>query len=310
MRGELLEVDLPDGTHIEYLHDPLGRRVAKKVNGTPVEQYLWAGPTTLLAAFDDAGNLKQRFVYAGGRLPVKMEAAGGPYYLSYDQVGSLRLVTASNGTVVKRVDYDAFGNIISDTNPTFAVPLGFAGGFFDSQTKLVRFGARDYMAETGRWTARDPIGLAGGDLDLYGYVVNDPINLVDPLGLAWNDFMASEGWLKASNFVAGVSDEISFGLSKKARTWWYGFDPADPCSGYYSAGEWAGLAGGMLYGAGLANAGRSGLKAAARGADELVTVSRWGREGLQSGDWVMKGSASRWNYLVDPEKMNSLNKSA
>lgn len=40
--------------------------------------------------------------------------------------------------------------------------------------------------ETGRWTARDPIGFAGGDTNLYGYVLSDPINFVDPTGLAPN----------------------------------------------------------------------------------------------------------------------------
>ena len=63
--------------------------------------------------------------------------------------------------------------------------LGFAGGLYDSDTSLVRFGARDYDAEVGRWTSKDPISFAGGDSNLYGYVLNDPVNLVDPWGLAW-----------------------------------------------------------------------------------------------------------------------------
>jgi YD repeat-containing protein len=42
-RGELLRVDLPSGGVVEYVHDPLGRRIAKKVGGTVVEQYLWQG---------------------------------------------------------------------------------------------------------------------------------------------------------------------------------------------------------------------------------------------------------------------------
>ena len=46
----------------------------------------------------------------------------------------------------------------------------------------MRFGARDYDPETGRWTAKDPIGFAGQDTNLYAYVVNDPINLTDPTG--------------------------------------------------------------------------------------------------------------------------------
>lgn len=46
----------------------------------------------------------------------------------------------------------------------------------------MRFGARDYDAETGRWTAKDPIGFDGGDTNLFGYAANDPINYIDPEG--------------------------------------------------------------------------------------------------------------------------------
>ena len=53
---------------------------------------------------------------------------------------------------------------------------------YDGDTGLVHLGLRDYDPDTGRWTAKDPIRFAGGDSDLYGYVLNDPVNLVDPLG--------------------------------------------------------------------------------------------------------------------------------
>jgi len=71
--------------------------------------------------------------------------------------------------------------VTNDTNPGFQ-PFGFAGGIYDRDTNLVRFGARDYDPETGRWTAKDLIKFNGGDSNLYGYVVNDPINLIDPSG--------------------------------------------------------------------------------------------------------------------------------
>ncbi len=182
-RGELLNVALPDGTYIEYENDPLGRRIAKRVNGTMTEKYLWQGLTRLLATYDGADNLIQRFEYADERMPVAMTRGGVTYYLTYDQVGSLRLVANASGNVVKRIDYDSFGNIITDTNPAFKVPFGFAGGLHDRNTGLVRFGYRDYDPETGRWTAKDPILFAGGDTDLYGYVLNNPVNLIDPYGL-------------------------------------------------------------------------------------------------------------------------------
>jgi RHS repeat-associated protein len=100
-------------------------------------------------------------------------------------VGSLRLVADGPGNVVKRLGYDSFGNILEDTNPSFTIPFGFAGGLHDRDTGLVRFGYRDYDPEVGRWTAKDPIGFAGGDTDLYGYVLNNPVNLIDPRGLIW-----------------------------------------------------------------------------------------------------------------------------
>jgi len=182
-RGELLSVDLPDGTAIDYVHDPLGRRIAKKVNGVTIEKYLWLGLTRLLAVYDGSDNLLMRFEYADGRMPVSMDSEGSTYYLTYDQVGSLRIVADASGNVVKRIDYDSFGNIIDDTDPAFEVPFGFAGGLHDRDTGLVRFGYRDYDPYVGRWTAKDPIFFDGGDTDLYGYVLNDPINLVDPKGL-------------------------------------------------------------------------------------------------------------------------------
>jgi len=182
-RGELLGVTLPDGTLINYVHDPLGRRIAKKVNGVTTEKYLWQDLTRLLAVFDGSDNLIMRFEYADGRMPVGMTKDGSTYYLTYDQVGSLKIIADTAANVLKRIKYDSFGNIIQDTNPSFAIPFGFAGGLHDRDTGLVRFGYRDYDPDTARWTAKDPIGFAGGDTDLYGYCLNDPVNWVDPEGL-------------------------------------------------------------------------------------------------------------------------------
>ena len=71
--------------------------------------------------------------------------------------------------------------VLSDSNPGLQ-PFGYAGGIYDSDTKLVRFGARDYDAQVGRWTAKDPILFAGGDTNLYRYVQNSPLNFIDPSG--------------------------------------------------------------------------------------------------------------------------------
>ena len=86
--------------------------------------------------------------------------------------------------MAQELEYDAFGMVLTDTTAGFQ-PFGFAGGLYDHETGLVRFGARDYDAETGRWTAKDPIRFEGGDTGLYSYVGNDPVNRLDPRGLDW-----------------------------------------------------------------------------------------------------------------------------
>lgn len=182
-RGELLSASLPGGTTITYDHDPMGRRIARRVNGVITEKYLWRDAITLLAVYDGNDTLIIRFNYADGRMPVSIIYNGDTDYLFYDQIGSLRAVSNSTGTIIKQIDYDSFGNIINDTNPTLRIPFGFAGGLHDRDTGLVRFGARDYDPAIGRWTAKDPIDFAGGDTNLYGYVINDPVNMTDPVGL-------------------------------------------------------------------------------------------------------------------------------
>jgi len=183
LRGELLSATLSNGTAISYDHDPLGRRIAKRVNGTIIEKYLWQGMTRLLAVYDGSNNLVMRFQYADGRMPVSMTKSGVTYYLACDQIGSLRAVMDSSGALVKELLYDSFGSIIYESNIAYTVPFGFAGGLHDRDTGLVRFGFRDYDPNTARWMAKDPIDFSGGDLNLFGYVGNNPINRIDPLGL-------------------------------------------------------------------------------------------------------------------------------
>jgi RHS repeat-associated protein len=101
---------------------------------------------------------------------------------TYDSRGRLSTETlgAGAGARTYNLSYE-FGVVMNDTNPGFQ-PFGFAGGLYDKDTGLVRFGARDYDAQTGRWTAKDPILFAGEDTNLYGYVLNDPVNFADANG--------------------------------------------------------------------------------------------------------------------------------
>jgi RHS repeat-associated protein/uncharacterized repeat protein (TIGR01451 family) len=182
--GNLRTVTLPSGTQIVYEIDGQNRRIGKRVNGTLVQGFLYQDQLEPVAELDGANNLVSRFVYGQRRTaPEYMVKGGVTYRFLVDQVGSVRLVVdVATGTIAQRLDYDEFGVVTFDSNPGFQ-PFGFAGGIYDTHTLLTRFGARDYDAETGRWTAKDPILFGGGDPNLYRYAFSDPLNLIDPSGL-------------------------------------------------------------------------------------------------------------------------------
>jgi RHS repeat-associated protein len=175
--GNLIAVDLPGGRSIQYIADGLGRRVGKRVGGALVQGFLYGDAQRMLAATDGAGTVVSRFVYGSrAQVPEYVIMGGDLYRLIVDQVGSVRLVVnAVTGAVAQRIDYDEFGVVTGDSNPGFQ-PFGFGGGLYDPDTGLTRFGARDYEAGVGRWTAKDPNRFAGGDANLYEYVGGDPIN--------------------------------------------------------------------------------------------------------------------------------------
>ena len=200
--GNLLTVTLPGDMTVEYVIDGQNRRIGKKVNGILTQGFLYQDQLNPIAELDGSGNITARFIYGDKRnVPAYMEKDGNTYRIISDHLGSPRLVIdTATGDVAQRMTYDVWGNITEDTNPGFQ-PFGFAGGIYDQHTELTRFGARDYDAKTGRWTAKDPIRFEGDGSNLYGYVVNSPINLIDPLGLSSGPYGLGNGPYGQSNMV-------------------------------------------------------------------------------------------------------------
>jgi RHS repeat-associated protein len=183
--GDLLRVTLQSGAVITYLIDGQNHRVAKTMNGVTIRRWIYDGELRLTAELDSDGGLVSRFIYATHvNVPDYMERGGLTYRILTDHLGSVCLVVESTtGTVVQRIEYDEFGRVLADSSPGFQ-PFGFAGGLYDPDTSLVRFGVREYIPETGRWSTTDPTLFAGGTSNLYEYALGDPINYVDPEGLA------------------------------------------------------------------------------------------------------------------------------
>ncbi|HEX6504455.1 MAG TPA: RHS repeat-associated core domain-containing protein [Terriglobales bacterium] len=190
--GNLTAVTLPNGTKITYLIDAQNHRVGVSINAVQQLGYLYDDRDRIVAQLNGAGQIVSRFVYGTDTMtPDYMIQSGVNYRIFPDHLGSPRLVVnVATGAITERIDYDEFGNVVNDSNPGFQ-PFGFAGGLYDQNTKLLRFGARDYNPAVGRWTIKDPILFAGGDTDLYGYVLGDPVNHIDPTGFGGFDEIAA-----------------------------------------------------------------------------------------------------------------------
>ena len=164
-----------------YRYDGLGRRIEKVANGQTT-RYIYDGEDILLE-YDGANVLQARYTHGPGiDEPIAVTKGGATFFYHQDGLGSVTDLTDSTGATVKSYSYDAYGTILESPG-TIDQPYTYTGREFDVESGLYYYRARHYDPTTGRFLQEDPIGFAGGDVNLYRYVRNSPINLADPSGL-------------------------------------------------------------------------------------------------------------------------------
>ena len=160
-------------------YDGMGRRVEiMEISGGTTnsdKKFLWCGTELCEERDSTESTVTKRFFSQGEQI------SGTDYFFTRDQLGSIREMTDSGGTIHARYDYDPYGvktKISGDMDADF----GFTGHFFHQKSSLSLTLYRVYDANAGRWLNQDPLGELGG-LNLYGYVHDNPINFFDPFGL-------------------------------------------------------------------------------------------------------------------------------
>jgi len=103
------------------------------------------------------------------------------YHPTYDGNGNVSEYLAADGTTAAHFEYDPFGNTVVNTDTANQFAYRFSTKPLDSQSGLYYYAYRYYDPQTGRWPARDPIEEIGG-INLYGFVLNAPINYFDVSG--------------------------------------------------------------------------------------------------------------------------------
>ncbi|MEZ4253786.1 MAG: RHS repeat-associated core domain-containing protein [Polyangiales bacterium] len=206
--------------HVEYAIDAFGRRVGRYVStsGETSADRFWVYQDGLnpVAQLNASGQLELLFLYGTqAHVPDLVVEVRGPgaaddvvYRVVTDQVGSVRrLVNVETGAVAASFDYSPFGVLEREEGSLAArFPFRFAGGLWDGDTGLVRFGARDYDPRVGRWTAKDPILWGGGQANLYEYVSSSPVRFFDPAGeFALTSCDSPQGVIYCGGVVATVA---------------------------------------------------------------------------------------------------------
>jgi RHS repeat-associated protein len=188
-QDQLIQIDFAAGGSAAYAYDALGRRIRKNVDGV-VTVYVYDGPDILLE-FDGTGTLQARYGH-GNRVdqPLTMARdldgsgsfeASESFYYHADHQGSVLFLTDAAGFVTNEYAYDAYGRPVT-LMETVDNPYLFTAREYDPESGLYHSRARAYDPDTGRFLQQDPLGFGAGDLNLYRYVLNDPVNLTDPDG--------------------------------------------------------------------------------------------------------------------------------
>jgi len=123
---------------------------------------------------------------------IARNVSGAWQYYHQDQINSVYAVTNASGTVLERYLYDPFGlpdvrNASwggSGTVSAIGNPWLFTGQEWRSDLSLSNYKARWYQPVLGRFMQNDPVRFDAGDVNLYRYCGNNPVNGVDPDGLA------------------------------------------------------------------------------------------------------------------------------
>ncbi|KAF0219658.1 MAG: YD repeat [Geobacteraceae bacterium] len=164
-----------------YTYNGNGQRVKKVVNSVTTIFHYSLGQ--LIAESNSVGAITAEYVYLNGQPLAKIEGTN-IYYYHNDHLGTPQKMTDNTGAVVWSAEYKPFGEAIIDLSSTTMNNLRFPGQYFDEETGLNYNYFRNYNPMIGRYIEADPIGIKRGENHLFVYVQNNPINWIDPEGLA------------------------------------------------------------------------------------------------------------------------------
>ena len=196
-----------------YTYDGAGNRLQAVRNGVTT-RYVYDASGNLLCETDGSNNITRYYIYGKG-LVAMVTPTDNVYCYHYNGTGSTVAVTDANQNIVNKYAYDPFGNI--SQQETISQPFKYVGqfGVMSEPNGFYYMRARYYDPNVGRFIREDPKGFGGGDTNLMAYVLNNPVNFIDPLGLfSFHQFL--------------INSTTDFGIAGTASALVPGTEPAAP----------------------------------------------------------------------------------
>lgn len=178
----------------EYRYDGLNRRIAV-ISGGHTHWTYYDGVQPVMD-FVDQDTGPATICYQGEQMDDLLavwKRGQGLFWILTDSLGTPQRVLTREGLDVGALEYDSFGNLVSQSGPNADVVgrFGFAGREWDEAAGLYYFRARCYDPDVGRFIQEDPLGFEAGDPNLDRYVFNRPTMFTDPTGcLAAKEYAA------------------------------------------------------------------------------------------------------------------------
>jgi len=173
---------------VNVKYDAFGRRIEKQVTQnaiTTTTSYIYDGEDIVLQLENDGTDtIITHYLHGPGiDEPLAQSTNGQTYCYHADGLGSIVAMTNSSKNIVQRYSYDTYGMLTGILNHELTNSYTYTGREWDRELGLYYYRARYYDPMEGRFIGKDPIGFAGGDVNLYGYVGNQPVDWIDPWGL-------------------------------------------------------------------------------------------------------------------------------
>jgi len=206
------------GGAASFAYDGVGRRV-RKTEGGSTTKYLYDG-ANVVQEQDSANAPTANLLTSLGIDQVfqRTDSAGARSFLT-DALGSTIALADASGVIQTSYSYEPFGAATS-TGASSTNSLQFTGRENDGASGLYFYRARNHSPAFGRFISEDPLGFPGGpDINVYAYVSNNPIALVDPFGLdpgfaldpgSGCGFLGSGCWNQETR---DTLDALAFGLA-------------------------------------------------------------------------------------------------